>query len=200
MNDPVNWFYQRNYQLANEWLIKHGFRGLTPFHQVFGGQANPVVDNLTNSDNGQPNDQEDDVCDVPETELIDSDYLTAIRITRQHQSQLQQQRLHDSNHQDSWYVDISQKETYSIRSKAPTQDTIDSIDTIDYRQLIQIANDSERILKYQQFYNQECESPEMQPEHLKRIMEMENELQFNFERFTDQHQPPFWPLLPFKIK
>ncbi|KAH9421974.1 Gem-associated protein 8 [Dermatophagoides pteronyssinus] len=153
-------FYRQHYNHCHKWLQMQGYQGLAIIDHVF-PQPNIVtdsqpIDNINNSDE------------------IDSEYLKALEITRRHQRKLKNQRQQDnSDNNFTDYVDISQTESYSIRSKAP--DCNSNPD-----------DNSEELTIHDQYQQ--------------LLIEMENNLQFNFEKYCDRHQPSFWPVLPIRIQ
>lgn len=181
-------FYRQHYNHCHKWLQMQGYQGLAVIDQVF---PNPnivtdsqPIDNINNSDE------------------IDSEYLKALEITRRHQRKLKNQRQQDnSDNNFTDYVDISQTESYSIRSKAPDcnsnhDDNSEELTIHDqYQQLFRIQSNKTKMQQYARVYNDNDESFE-----LKNLIEMENNLQFNFEKYCDRHQPSFWPVLPIRIQ
>ncbi|KAH7645937.1 hypothetical protein HUG17_1475 [Dermatophagoides farinae] len=183
-------FYRQHHNHCHNWLRMNGYQGLTSIDQVF-SHSNDVADSKPIDDN---NHHHTTNCDE-----IDPEYLKTLEITHLHQQELERQRKHENSNNDWFqYVDLSQTESYSIRSKAPDNSDDDFEEsTNDHYQLLMLSHirsEGKKMHHYSRVYGDE------KPLALKNLIEMENDLQYNFEKYCDRHQPPFWPILPIRIK
>lgn len=182
-------FYKQNYSFCHNWLVKNGFHGLMAIDLIF-------AQHLTRNFNQI---EIDDFEDQEESEDIDSDYLKAIEITRKHQNKMKQhkQALHNPNDDLSNYIDFSQTETYSTNSKAPLDERKSNrpfcCRPVWYHN-VYFTPCQIKLAKYRKMYSSDNFSAT-----IKNIIQIENDLEYNFESFCDRHQPKFWPVLPVKI-